>query len=538
MCVAELLVVRASGHLLDSQRQYPEWEMENRDLERLLAEGVGGVILFGGCTTELQERCKTLKSWAKGPLLLCADVEEGVGQRFQGGSWLMPPLAVGKIYKRFPEKAIELAERYGASTGSQARRCGLNWVLAPVCDINSNPKNPVINMRAWGEDPVQVAVLISAFIRGISSQGVLTCAKHFPGHGDSLVDSHLELPILSHDLKRLEEEELLPFKAAIASGIDSVMSGHVLLPKIDPNYPATLSSTILNILRHKIGFDGVLVTDALIMNAISNSFGSCEAAVMAFAAGADLLLMPKDPDEAIRAICEALMNGLLPMKRLEEALIRKRKVVAKIEAFDLTIGERLDNNQSHQIEFDIDRNLAKELICNSIETHNYVASGVNKGGINLLRVDGVLPCPFLNTLSPALCLPERAGYQPIICHKHGINPWREDLNEPLALDIFGEGSFFLQLFIRGNPFQGGLKHQEPWPEVISQLQRHNRLSGLVVYGSPYLWDELIKVLDPSIPSAYSPGQMPDAQKHALSYFFQLNEKNKDLKNKKVFEFTD
>ena len=161
--VAELLVVRASGHRDDLQRRYPRWELGNADLQRLLSDGVGGVILLGGSATELQQRTRELQSWSDHPLLFCADVEEGVGQRFEGASWLPPPLALGRLFQRQPDQALSLAERYGRCTGEQARRCGLNWVLGPVCDVNNNPDNPVINVRAWGEDPDSAGALAVAF---------------------------------------------------------------------------------------------------------------------------------------------------------------------------------------------------------------------------------------------------------------------------------------------------------------------------------------------------------------------------------------
>ncbi|MFN5696165.1 MAG: glycoside hydrolase family 3 N-terminal domain-containing protein, partial [Cyanobacteriota bacterium] len=149
--VARLVVVRASGHLADGQRRYPRWELDNASLQRLLASGVGGVILLGGSAAELSLRTRQLQSWAEEPLLFCADVEEGVGQRFEGASWLVPPLAVGRIHADDPDAALDLAERYGRCTGREARQLGLNWVLGPVCDVNNNPANPVINVRAWGE---------------------------------------------------------------------------------------------------------------------------------------------------------------------------------------------------------------------------------------------------------------------------------------------------------------------------------------------------------------------------------------------------
>ncbi|MFM7362095.1 MAG: glycoside hydrolase family 3 N-terminal domain-containing protein, partial [Cyanobium sp.] len=161
--LAALLVVRCSGHLSDGQRRYPRWELDNGQLQRLLAEGVGGVILLGGSAAGLRLRTRQLRTLAVAPLLLCADVEEGVGQRFEGASWLVPPLALGRLHGRDPERALALARRYGHCTGREARALGLNWVLAPVCDVNNNPANPVINVRAWGEDPPTASALAEAF---------------------------------------------------------------------------------------------------------------------------------------------------------------------------------------------------------------------------------------------------------------------------------------------------------------------------------------------------------------------------------------
>jgi beta-glucosidase len=202
--VASLVVVRASGHLTDPQRRYPRWELPNFTLRRLLAEGVGGVILLGGSTAEVRLRTQQLASWSSQPLLFCADVEEGVGQRFEGASWLPPPMSVGQIHAHDPDAALALAAAYGRCTAREARQIGLNWILAPVCDVNNNPANPVINVRAWGEDPGTVSALTAAFIEAAQAEGVLCCAKHFPGHGDTAGDSHLELPVLAHSRERLE----------------------------------------------------------------------------------------------------------------------------------------------------------------------------------------------------------------------------------------------------------------------------------------------------------------------------------------------
>ena len=174
--LASLVVVRGSGHGSDGQRRYPRWELSNEQLRELLAQGVGGVILLGGSAAELRLRTEQLQRWAGGPLLLCADVEEGVGQRFEGASWLVPPLSLGRLHRSEPERAEALAERYGHCTGRQARLLGLNWVLGPVCDVNNNPANPVINVRAWGENPETAGSLAAAFVRGCQAEGVLACA--------------------------------------------------------------------------------------------------------------------------------------------------------------------------------------------------------------------------------------------------------------------------------------------------------------------------------------------------------------------------
>ena len=515
--VAQLLVVRASGHATDKQRRYPRWELSNNELEQLLGAGVGGVILLGGTATELQQRCRTLQRWAGQPILLCADVEEGVGQRFEGASWLVPPMALGRLHRRAPQQAVQLAENYGRCCGNQAKRCGLNWVLAPVCDVNSNPDNPVINVRAWGEDPHTVGELTGAFQRGLAATGVLGCAKHFPGHGDTSTDSHLELPLLQHSRERLESLELQPFRTLIQEGISSVMTAHLLIPALDKQWPATLSANVLTtLLRVDLGFKGLVVTDALVMEAIAARYGAGEAAVLAFAAGADLILMPADAAAAIDALCAALRSGRVPMARLHDSLERRQ---AAVQSIPLTLDS---GNNDHTIESAEERSLTLELVTQSLEISNSSTAKESTqpnpiDGINLIRVDGVLPCPMLSADAPAILLPKRLGFQSVLSHPLGISPWTDpaDPLAPLALDRLGQGPLLLQLFVRGNPFQANRSIREPWADAIKQLIDLNRLFGLVVYGSPYVWEALSALLPSSIPAGYSPGQMPDAQQQLL-----------------------
>ena len=579
--VASLLVVRCSGHLADGQRRYPRWELDNGTLQRLLGAGVGGVILLGGSAAELRLRTRQLQAWAASDLLLCADVEEGVGQRFEGASWLVPPLALGRLHGDDPAAAEELAERYGRCSGREARALGLNWVLGPVCDVNNNPANPVINVRAWGETPATAGALAAAFVRGAQAEGVLCCAKHFPGHGDTASDSHLELPLLAHSRARLEAVELPPFRAAIAAGVASVMTAHLLLPELDRERPATLSAAVLTgLLRQELGFGGLVVTDALVMEAITAHHGAGEAAVLALEAGADLVLMPADADAAMAAIVAAVEQGRLGRERLEASAERRRLALARLPGSSqaaagsvavtspeplgpLAAAGFLGGDAREPLgplsngPIAADRQLALELVRRSLchqggRVSPPAASPGLAGGISLIRVDTALGCPFLQPAAPALTRATAAGFRPVVLDGCSPSPWwigpadasgpNDGLEEastprphepaaaaaapatsapiaetgPLDLTRLGEGPVLLQLFVRGNPFRGSAAGREPWEAVIGQLQRAGRLAGLAVYGSPYLWESLRPLLEKGIPAAWSPGQMPLAQAELLA----------------------
>ncbi len=513
--IASLLVVRASGYLRDSQRRYPQWELGNAALQHLLEQGVGGVILLGAGAAELSLRCQQLQSWAQAPLLLCADVEEGVGQRFEGASWLPPPLSLGRLYERDPAGAVALARRYGHCTGREARQLGLNWVLGPVCDVNNNPANPVINVRAWGETPDAVAALGCAFSEGLRAAGVLGCAKHFPGHGDTSVDSHLELPVLPHSRERLAAVELPPFAACIDAGIDAVMTAHVMLPALDAERPATLSKAVLTgLLRGELGFGGLVVTDALVMEAITRHYGAGEAAVLALEAGADLVLMPADAVAAMEAIAAAVASGRLSQAQLEASAARREAALQRLPQQSGSASTAL-NRSNHEA----DGALVQELLERTLERQGGAMSAERiaaASGINLIRLDSTLQAPQTAPNLPALELPLAQGWRPLLLEPRSPSPWSDDPAAPLALERLGEGPVLLQLFVRGNPFRGSSAASEPWAQVVLQLQQLNRLAGLVVYGSPYLWEQLKPLLGTQIAAAYSPGQMPQAQSVALA----------------------
>ncbi len=535
--VAELIIIRASGYNLDSQRLHPNLELSNSKLKRLLEAGVGGVILFGGTLKELEIRCKVLKEWAGRPLLLCADVEEGVGQRFKGGTKFVPPMGIAQIYKKDQNLAISIAEKLGIITGQESKKIGLNWVLAPVCDINNNPNNPVINLRAWGEDPSTVSALSCAFHRGLSSTNVLSCAKHFPGHGNSSVDSHLALPKIENDLSSLENFELIPFRSLIDQEISSLMIGHLLLTNIDPNYPATLSRKLVtDLLRGKLKFDGLVVTDALVMNAISEKFSGGEAAVRAFEAGIDLIMMPEDADEAIDALVESFNTGRLSRERLNQSLDRKNKLLSKLSnQLKPDNIDRIDPLQEEKIFLETSNSI-KSVVKESILIIEDKIERIGVNDVNLLQIDDFEQVS--NKSIPALFIPEEAGYRNLIVHPLGISPWEDSKENTLSLNNLGKGKILFQLFTRGKPFIGNNYHKESWISAITKLEKENKLSGLIVYGCPYLFNRLNKSLSSSIPLAYSPSQLEEAQNYILSRMLKNHINPYKVNRKLNIEFTD
>jgi beta-glucosidase-like glycosyl hydrolase/CubicO group peptidase (beta-lactamase class C family) len=280
--------------------------------------GIGGVILSLGACEDAAALVADLQARSPIPLLCAGDFENGVGFRLDGATDLGPQMLLGA------SGSAELARRAGAVTGIESRALGFHWDFAPVLDVNVDPANPIIQIRSFGEDPALVARLGVAWTQGLQHEGVLATGKHFPGHGDVSTDSHHELPVVPADRARLDAVELLPFRAAIAAGIGSIMTGHLSVAGlgVDPGTPATLSPEILTgLLRDELGFDGLVVTDALDMGGLK-SVAPPEAAVRALLAGADLLLMPPDPRAARDAVLAAIADGRLAQARVDRACLR------------------------------------------------------------------------------------------------------------------------------------------------------------------------------------------------------------------------
>lgn len=290
---------------------------------------VGGVIYFRrniGTAEEVAELSRSLRevhdALGGPPLWIAVDQEGGMVARIDSDAAVVPGnMALGAAGK--PEYAYEAAR----ISGMELRQMGINLNFAPCVDVNNNPANPVVGVRSFGEDPELVAALGAAAVQGFQKVGVSACVKHFPGHGDTAADSHHELPLVPHSRERLEQVELPPFRRAIAAGVDAVMTAHVRFPAWEPGeVAATLSPAILSgLLREDLGYDGVVVTDCLEMNAISQTVGVGRGAVLAVAAGADMVLVSHREDrqvEALESLYAAALSGELPMERIDEAVAR------------------------------------------------------------------------------------------------------------------------------------------------------------------------------------------------------------------------
>ncbi len=491
--IAQMVVVRASGFLSDRQIRYPAWEAPNTTLQQCLETlNLGGVILLGGSAAELSLRTQQLQNWSKTPLLIAADIEEGVGQQFAGATWFPPLMALGEIAKQNLAVAIDYATQMGEVTAKEALAIGINWLLAPVADINNNPENPVINVRSFGDTAEIVSKLASAFIQGAQAYRVLTTAKHFPGHGDTTADSHLDLPEIPHAVSTLETRELVPFRAAIAAGVDSMMTAHLSIPAWDETYPATLSKAILTgILRHKLGFEGIIVTDALIMAGVANYASPQEVAVLAVEAGADILLMPPDPVVAIEAVYEAVKSKRISEARIYESVARiwqaKHKIFCQSSAYNLS---DLSNFASVET--------AQNILRHSIRKGGKLPLKVSKR--NLIVVDDLLNCDFLDRQSPSVAIPQKLGYDLQLIDLNSLDFAQNDNRKTL-----------LQVFIRGNPFRGSAGLSEKAQQFYQELIKTGLVEGLMIYGSPYVLDWFKSQISPDLPWVFSYGQMGDAQ---------------------------
>jgi beta-N-acetylhexosaminidase len=320
--VGQLIACRYAGNFLSADSD--TW----RDLESLVVrQKIGGLVVFGGDAYETAHLNNRLQGLARIPLLIASDFERGVGTQIAGTTLFPTLMGIGAANDE------ALAYTMGKVTALEGRALGVHMTYAPVVDVNINPDNPIINTRAIGENPGQVGRLAAAFIRGCQDNGMLATAKHFPGHGDTDQDSHSVLPKIVAGRDRLENVELAPYRMAIEAGVKAVMVAHLDVPALDPEpgRPSSLSPAIITgLLRVRMGFQGLVVTDAMEMAGVTSLYSSPEAALRAVLAGVDLVLLPPEPAKVIPFLVEAAKSGRLPVARIEDSVRRILAVKASL----------------------------------------------------------------------------------------------------------------------------------------------------------------------------------------------------------------
>jgi len=360
--IAQLVVIPFSGHPINTRSK------EYRKFIHLVQQDhVGGMILVNVSNGRTVAKANPLEAasfinrmqrLAKVPLIVAGDFERGASMRVDATTAF--PHAMAFTASREPEEA----RLEGEITAREARALGVQWIFFPDADVNNNPDNPIINIRSYGENPEDVSAFVSAFIEGahsIPSAKVLVTAKHFPGHGDTATDSHMNLATSPGDKARLDLVEFAPFRAAIKSGVDSIMTAHLAVPAIeDPAIPATLSTKILSgLLRDELSFRGIIVTDALDMGGIGQGFAPGDAAVRAIEAGADILLMPPDAEVAINAVEAAVKAGRITPKRIDTSVMRLLTAKAGL---GLSQKKLVDLEEVHSVVDSIESNAVAQRI--------------------------------------------------------------------------------------------------------------------------------------------------------------------------------
>ncbi|TVR52084.1 MAG: glycoside hydrolase family 3 protein [Gemmatimonadales bacterium] len=457
---------------------------------------IGGIIVSVGTPLDVAAKLNVLQRRSRLPLLVAADLETGAGFRMRGAVYLpgvhdlggatnFPSLmAVGAADDRL------LAYEMGRITAQEARAVGIHVPFAPVLDVNSNPDNPIINTRSFGEDPARVSELGVCFIRGVQEHGAVATGKHFPGHGDTETDSHLALPIIRADRERLNRVEMPPFRAAVEAGMGAIMTAHIALPALteEARLPATLSRNVLTgLLREDWGFQGLVFTDAMDMNAIDRLYSREEAAVRAVLAGADVLLMPPDPEVAIRGVMNAVLSGRISEARIDASV---RRILRQKEDLDLHGERTVDLEAVHRTV--------------GVPSHTAVAREVAERSLTLLKNDrNLLPLRGTRTAN-VLSLTYRRTND--IMGGRAFDARLRQTYPRLQTTILGQdtpSAEYERLFQRGRAadlvvislhvtavsYAGSVAIPEELARLISRLSAAGVPHVVVSFGNPYLLRE-------------------------------------------------
>ena len=485
--VAQLVMVPFYGDLprprSQAWREYVRWVRELRVGGLILINRIEDGVARNAEPYEMAVFLNRMQRLAPLPLIVAGDFERGASMRVAGTTKFPHLMAFGAAGD------LEATRALGRATAQEAHALGVQWIFAPDADVNNNPDNPIINIRSFGEDPGRVAEHVRAFVEGAHAapgRRVLVTLKHFPGHGDTATDSHLGLARNDADRKRLDAVELAPFRAGIAAGADAVMTAHMAVPALDsPEIPATVSRRILTgLLRDELGFRGIIVTDAMDMQGLARQFSPGEAAVRAIEAGADLLLMPPEPEAAVKAVTEAVVRGRISRRRIDESALRL--LTAKV----LSGLGRKRFVDVEQIAAGLDSPEAGEL-----------ARTVAERAVTVLRNEGA---------AIPLSQPERACYFVLFENRYAVTGrrlaaevrrrapkaqvWLWDPGVPQVLvdqavrDARRASAVVIATFATASAYRGSTELTGNYPLLLERLQKEKETPPVVLVslGNPYL----------------------------------------------------
>ncbi len=483
--IAQLIFIPFHGEAPNTRsREYQQF------MKLVRETGVGGMVLVNWSNGRVTQRAQPyalaaflnrMQKLSKLPLLVAGDFERGASMRVDGTTVFPQAMAFGAAGD------TALARFEGQVTAREARSIGVHWLFFPVADVNNNPDNPIINIRSYGEDPKQVSAMVTAFIEGTRADShyrVLTTAKHFPGHGDTAVDTHLNMAVINATRERLDAVELPPFRAAIQAGVDSIMTAHIAVPALAPaDVPATLSPAILsNLLRTDLRFKGLIVTDALEMGGIAQGYSSGEAAVLALQAGADVLVMPPDPEAAIKAILAAVQTGRLTRARIDDSVAR---ILAAKERMGLDRRSTVDLDAiGDQIDMPGDRDRAQEIAARAIT--------LVKNDGNLLPLRNPAKACFITLAESHYSSEGLEFFQEI--HRRDKNAAIVQLDAslpPASIDAAVEkagacDTIAVAAFASVAAYRGTTTLAGDFPRLLDALTATGKPVALIALGNPYL----------------------------------------------------
>ncbi|MBS1113727.1 MAG: glycoside hydrolase family 3 protein [Nitrospirae bacterium] len=421
---------------------------------QLVRNGLGGFIIFGGRKDEVKNFVHTLQTISEIPLFIASDIERGVGQQIQGSTLFPCQMAMAAAIDRDNPYDVAILEKAIHSVADEAINVGINMPLIPVLDVNQDPDNPIICTRAFSDDPEVVAWFGLKYITILEKADLLSCAKHFPGHGDTSIDSHISLPVINKSYEELISTDIIPFRAVIDQGISSIMIGHLSIPAIDTK-PASLSTEIHSMLRSTLGFDGLILTDALTMHAL-NDIPDVE--VRCLNAGVDILLHPAKPDEVVNTLLAAILSGRLHEDRIDNALIRVLKS-----------KEKLRNIGMHDVDYQAHAKLSEQITDKSVTLVKGmpgIASVDDGQNIHIFMAGDEEP----SQSSPLKGLSTNVW----MLHDIGATP---DLRNSIAI---------IAIFTSVAAWKGSSGISEDDKNRICNLIRRTRTSIVISFGNPYV----------------------------------------------------